>query len=263
MDDLDMKPENLDVINRSFETQAEGFESKSLQFTKEEYLKFTVDAVCPSGSDDFLEVAAGTCVCGRSFAPFVRSVVCLDATEAMLQVGKREALNQGLSNIEFVKGYAEDLPFASESFDIVFSRLAFHHLTDTGKAFSEMERCLKTKGKLVLIDMEAARDDLRKTQDEIERLRDPSHVMNLSKEEMQDLFISQGLTIKLCETTRIQQKLNSWMMLTKIPDQTRSYIIDRMKSELTGGVETGFMPYEENGAICFDQRWVLTVGIKG
>ena len=251
------------MINRSFETQAESFESKSLQFTKEEYLKFTVDAVCPSASDDFLEVAAGTCVCGRSFAPFVRSVVCLDATEAMLQVGKREALNQGLSNIEFVKGYAEELPFQSESFDIVFSRLAFHHLTDTGKVFSEMVRCLKTKGKLVLIDMEAARDDLRKTQDEIERLRDPSHVMNLSKEEMQDLFISQGLTIKLCETTKIQQKLNSWMTLTKIPDQIRSDIINRMKSELTGGVETGFMPYEENGAICFDQRWVLTVGIKG
>ena len=258
-----MRPENLDVINRSFGTQAESFESDSLQFSKEEYLRHTVDAVRPSKADVFLEVAAGTCVCGRSFAPFVSSVVCLDATEAMLDVGRREAAAQGLDNIEFIKGYAEDLPFLSGSFDIVFSRLAFHHLTDTDKAFSEMTRCLKSGGKLVLIDMEAAREDLRKTQDELETLRDPSHVRNLSKDEMLELFVSHGLQIKLSETTRIQQRLESWMALTKTPEAVRKDILKRMKAELEGGEETGFMPYEEDNRICFDQRWVLTIGIKG
>ena len=85
---------------------------------------------CPKQPDIVLEVAAGTCACGRSFAPLVQTVVCLDATLPMLQIGKREATNSHLNNMVFVKGYAEELPFLDDSFDVVFSRLAFHHFID-------------------------------------------------------------------------------------------------------------------------------------
>lgn len=44
-----------------------------------------------------------------------------------------------------------------------------------------MARVLKTGGKLVVIDMEAAEEALRNTENEIETLRDPSHVRKLSK----------------------------------------------------------------------------------
>ena len=135
-----MKPENLDIINQSFEIQAANFESKNLNFTKEDYLKYTLESVAPQKTNTFLEVAAGTCVCGRSFSPLVQNVVCLDATIPMLQIGKAEADKNHLDNIIFVKGYAEELPFLDNSFDIVFSRLAFHHFTNTDTVFSEARR---------------------------------------------------------------------------------------------------------------------------
>ena len=176
-----MKPENIEKINHSFEIQAPNFESKSVNFTKEEYLNYTISCVAPCKENTLLEIAAGTCACGRSFAPLVQTVVCLDATVPMLQIGQQEADKEDLSNMVFVKGYAEELPFLDNSFDIVFSRLAFHHFTDVTAAFSEMVRVLKPGGKLVMIDMEAADELLRKTEDEIETQRDPSHVKNLSK----------------------------------------------------------------------------------
>lgn len=40
-----------------------------------------------------------------------------------------------------------------------------------------------------MIDMEAADEPLRKTEDEIETLRDPSHVKNVSKNEMLELNV--------------------------------------------------------------------------
>lgn len=138
-----MKPSNLEAIQRSFEKQAVNFESKAVNFSKEEYLDYTLSCVQPDKSDALLEVAAGTCVCGRSFAPFVQKVVCLDATVPMLQIGKTEAKRCHLDNIVFIKGYAEELPFLDEDFDIVFSRLAFHHFPDINNAFSEMTRVLK------------------------------------------------------------------------------------------------------------------------
>ena len=54
-----MKPENIEKINRSFELQAPNFESKSVNFTKEEYLNYTISCVAPCRENTLLEVAAG------------------------------------------------------------------------------------------------------------------------------------------------------------------------------------------------------------
>ena len=223
-------------------------------------MNYTISRVAPCRENTLLEVAAGTCACGRSFAPMVRTVVCLDATVPMLRIGQQEADKEHLSNMVFIKGYAEELPFLDNSFDIVFSRLAFHHFTDVTAVFSEMVRVLKPGGKLVMIDMEAATEPLRKTEDEIETLRDPSHVKNLSKTEMLSLFETHGLAIEKCETTEMPQRLENWLALTRTPEPMQRKITERMRSELAGGEKTGFSPYVENGT--FNQKWLLLIGRK-
>ncbi|MGB9678239.1 MAG: class I SAM-dependent methyltransferase [Candidatus Ratteibacteria bacterium] len=45
----------------------------------------------------------------------------------------------------------EPLPFKDETFDIVYSKNVFEHLTKPGFALKEMARVLKKKGKLILI----------------------------------------------------------------------------------------------------------------
>lgn len=257
-----MKPTNLEEINRSFAIQAPNFESSALNFTKEDYLRYVLACVAPGEQDVLLEVAAGTCACGRAFAPSVRTAVCLDATLPMLEIGKQEADNSCLSNMIFVKGYAEELPFLENSFDIVLSRLAFHHFTDVKAAFSEMTRVLKPEGKLVMIDMEAPEEKLRDVRDEIETLRDPSHVKNLSRAEMLALFADHGVVAEKCETTVLSQSLESWLALTRTPEHVRETIRKRMQEDLNGQRGTGFYPYSKEGQIFFNQNWVLTIGVK-
>ena len=92
----------------------------------------------PEARNRVLEVAAGTCLFGRAVAPHVKEVVCLDATDEMLEVGRRQALEDELSNMTFVRGFAENLPFEDASFEMVLNRLAFHHFTEMEKPFSEM-----------------------------------------------------------------------------------------------------------------------------
>ena len=48
-----------------------------------------------------------------------------------------------------------------ESFDIVISRLAFHHFAGVEEPFKGMARVLKHGGKLVMIDMIAGDEALR------------------------------------------------------------------------------------------------------
>ena len=190
-------------------------------------------------------------------------MTCLDMTPAMLEVGRQEARKQNLDNISFVQGCAEELSFLDHSFDMVLSRLAFHHFAEVTQPFREMVRVLKPGGKLVLIDMEAAAaEDLRITEDAIETLQDPSHVRNLSKAEIVGLFTENGLAVTLCESTPIPVSLTAWMELTKTLEQVQQEIIDRMRTELDGGPQTGFAPYQTMDVIFFRQRWLLTVGVK-
>ncbi len=257
-----MKNTHIEKVNKSFDVQSSKFENATLNFTKEEFLQYTLNAIQPRKIDKFLEVASGTCVNGRTFAPHVQSVVCLDATLSMLEVGKDKAKKENLKNITFVQGYAENIPFADNTFDIVFSRLAFHHFENAQSAFSEMVRVLKPKGKFVIVDVEAPETGLRKVKDKIEILRDASHVRILSKEEIFNLYEQFKMRIEKYDTVEIDHSLKNWLNLTDTPKEIQAEIIARMTEEINGGQKTGFYPYERNGEIFFKHKWGLTVGIK-
>lgn len=257
-----MDPKNLTDIEKSFTAQAQNFENKNMNFSKQEYLDYTVRCMNLAPSHSVLEAAAGTCACGRSVAPFVQSVVCIDATPAMLAVGKAEAEKSGITNMQFIKGYVEDIPFDARHFDIVLTRLAFHHFTEMERPFSEMDRVLKSGGQLVVIDMEAAEEHLRDIEDRIETMRDPSHVKNRSQSEFLALYEKHGYTVTKQEATIIPVSLAAWLALTNTPSAVGQEIEDLMKAEMKNGNPTGFRPYVHKGEVYFEQRWVLFIGKK-
>ena len=257
-----MKPKNLKEINEAFTLQAPSFETKTYHLSKQEYLKYAVERTKPNLNDAVLEVGAGTCALGRTFSPYVQKIVCLDATPAMLEVGKREAEKDGVSNITFLNGFAEELPFADNAFDIVVSRLAFHHFADVKKSFREMVRVLKWGGKLVLIDMTPRNESVREEVDRIERLRDPSHIRNLTVTEMRQLYEVNGLKLLMQEQTDIPVSLDGWMDLTKTPQEIRGKIKELMEKDMSGENQTGFLPYRKDDDIFFTHYWIFNLGIK-
>ena len=253
---------NIEKVQKCFKYMSKNFETIDMNFSKEEYLRYTNSCINPQSADSVLEVASGTCACGRSIAPFVRNVTCLDVTEAMLNVGKSKAEEENINNMIFVKGCAENLPFLDNSFDIVISRLAFHHFSDVKVPFKEMVRVLKKGGKFVLIDMEATEEKLRIIEDEIETLRDPSHIKNLSKREILELYNKNSLNVTKMESTNISVSLENWMNFTGTPENIKVKIREKMLDDINNGVKTGFNPYMENEKIYFYQRWLMTMGIK-
>lgn len=255
-----MKSENKEKIQKAFTEQASKFASNKMNFNKQEYVDYTISKMKLQKTDHVLEMAAGTCICGRAIAPHVKHVTCLDMTPAMISIGKNTAEKENLDNMTFVLGDSRELPFLDDSFDIVFSRLAFHHFPDIEQPFKEMKRVLKPGGKLIIIDMEATNEQLRQVEDEIEILRDPSHVKNISKDEFLDLYEKNGLNVELCEATKIPVILDNWLEHTKTPEDIQKTIIAKMQEDIKGGTKTGFYPYYEKDSIKFDQRWMMIVG---
>lgn len=251
-----------EVIRQAFTQQAENFENAEMSFSKKEYLEDMLQKIGPRKTDMVLEAAAGTCACGRAIAPLVQSVVCLDMTPAMLLAGKTKAETAGLDNMTFVLGDAEKLPFLDSSFTMVLSRLAFHHFLHVEQVFSEMVRVLKPKGRLVLIDMETEEGTLRETKDRIEKMRDASHVRNLTRSEMRALYEKNGLRVQRGEACGVPVRLQSWLELTKTPKNIQKEICKLMQEELQGGKKTGFEPYRKGKEVYFEQKWILLTGEK-
>lgn len=254
--------EQIDKVITEFTKQADSFNEYQKIFSKDEYNSFAISHMGLNGTESVLEVAAGTCAFGRAVAPHVGHVTEFDVTEAMLNVGRKEAARAGIQNVSFALGMAEEMPFEDESFDVVMSRLAFHHFRNPKIVFAEMVRVLKPGGKLVIIDMKARDEVLRDTADGIERDRDPSHVRCLSEEEFRELARTGNLEINFCETIHVPVSLESWMAVTKVAEPNRSNISKRMQEDLGGGTKTGFEPYLKDGKITFDHRWMLMVCIR-
>lgn len=145
---------------------------------------------------------------------------------------------------------------------IVISRLAFHHFPDINRPFHEMARVLRPDGKLVLIDLEAPEDALRAVRDEMETLRDPSHVRNLSKEEMLNLYAEHSFGVDKCEMTKIPVLAENWLTFTETPMPVRQELMKRFEDDVNGKDKTGFYPYRTDKGICFHQKWILILGRK-
>ena len=254
--------EHLDIIKKEFTKQSKMFDTYQSAHSKERFNRVAIEKLHLTGYESVLEVAAGTCSLGRMIAPDVKNITELDATEAMLEAGKAENQKAAITNAGYVIGEAEAMPFSDGSFDIVVSRLAFHHFEDVEKAFSEMTRVLRPGGRLLVADMLAREGSDREKAEHYERLRDPSHVRCLDCEEFNSLAEKYDIAVESESITAIEMELDSWLELTGASEDKRKNIISDMKRDTTEKNITGFSPYIKNGKIFFDHRWYLLIGRK-
>jgi SAM-dependent methyltransferase len=148
----------------------------------------------PVLTDRALDVATGTGNTALTIAPFVSSVIGLDMAVKMLEQAKKRALEEGFTNANFLEGSAEDLPFDDSSFSLVVSRHAPHHFRDVPKFLSEVVRVLEPGGRFVMADQVTLEAPNKSWIDEFQRTRDPSHFMQRTIEEWQELARVAGLS---------------------------------------------------------------------
>jgi len=103
-----------------------------------------------------LDVGSGagtdSLVAAQMVAPEGR-VTGLDMTPEMLAKARAAAVEMGATNVEFVEGEAERLPFENESFDAVISNGVIDLAPDKDAVFSEVHRVLRPGGRIQLADV--------------------------------------------------------------------------------------------------------------
>jgi len=77
----------------------------------------------------------------------------LDMTDEMLRLANDNKVKMGAVNVEFIKGYIEDIPLPDETVDAVISNCVINLCEDKEKALSQAYRVTKKGGRLRVADV--------------------------------------------------------------------------------------------------------------
>ena len=82
----------------------------------------------------------------------------LDMTDEMLALANQNAAVAGIDNVEFVKGFIEDIPLPDNLADVITSNCVINLSTDKPQVLREAYRVLKVGGIFIVADIIALKD---------------------------------------------------------------------------------------------------------
>ena len=148
------------------------------------------------------------------------NAIGLDMTDEMLELARANAAKAGVENVEFVKGYIEDIPLADGTVDVIVSNCVLNLSGDKPKVLREAARVLKPGGRFAVSDVIAspAMDDATRA-DMAEWTGCIAGA--LTEEEFRDGLTAAGFTdIQIRETHQVHEFASSAIIRARKPGRS-------------------------------------------
>jgi ArsR family transcriptional regulator len=115
--------------------------------------RFHLGALAALAGSDWAvgDLGCGTGETSATLAPFVKQIVAVDASAAMLHAARKRL--QPFDNVDLRRGDLESLPIDDATLDAATLMLVLHYVPEPERALAEVSRVLKPGGRLILVDM--------------------------------------------------------------------------------------------------------------
>ena len=162
---------------------------------------------------------ADVLISARRVGPTGRAIG-LDMTDEMLELARANAAEAGVGNVEFVKGFIEDIPLADGSVDVIVSNCVLNLSGDKPKVLAEAARVLKPGGRFAVSDVIASPD-----MDQVTRADLAAYTGciagALTADEFREGLETAGFAdIEIRETRRVHEHASSAIIRARKPDAT-------------------------------------------
>jgi arsenite methyltransferase len=143
----------------------------------------------------------------------------LDMTDEMLELARANAADAGVENVDFVKGYIEDIPLADGSVDVVISNCVINLAADKRRVLAEAARVLKPGGRFAVSDVIADADMDEATRADMQQWTG-CIAGALTEDEFRAALADAGLTeIEIHETHRVHEHASSAIVRARKPQR--------------------------------------------
>jgi len=121
--------------------------------------RMLVDAIAPRPGLRVADVATGTGLVALALAARGCEVVALDQSEAMLGEARAHAARRPelAARLRFVRGEAEQLPFADAEFDALSFTYLLRYVDDPAATLRELVRVVKPGGRIAMLEFAVPR----------------------------------------------------------------------------------------------------------
>jgi arsenite methyltransferase len=163
---------------------------------------------------------ADVLISARRVGPSGRAIG-LDMTDEMLELARRNAAEAGVDNVEFVKGYIEEMPLEDESVDVVISNCVINLSADKSRVLGEAARVLRPGGRFAVSDIVADEDMDPATRADMQQWTG-CIAGALTRAEFEGALADAGFVdIEIQETHRVHEQAGSAIVRARRPGRER------------------------------------------
>jgi arsenite methyltransferase len=159
---------------------------------------------------------ADVLISARRVGPTGRAIG-LDMTDEMLALARANAEAAGATNVEFRKGYIEEMPLPDASVDVVISNCVINLSADKPRVLREAARVLRPGGRLAVTDVIADADMDAATRADMQQWTG-CIAGALTRAEFEEALAAAGLVdVEIRETHRVHEHAGSAIVRARKP----------------------------------------------
>lgn len=257
-------PSVFNAMDQQTQQIVDEFSRQAIYFSKipgdAEAIRLISDFAGIAADHTVLDVACGAGSVACQVARTARHVTGIDVTPAMIAQAQARQAQDGLSNVSWQIGDVRQLPYQSNTFDVVLTRYSFHHFVDAANVLAEMVRVCKPSGRVLVADLVLPAEKIP-AYDQMEKLRDPTHVGVLSEDRLREMFAARSLAELRCTGYAFDLAVEQLMQASFSDDRE----MDNVRRLITGdlGVDNlGINVHRRDDAVWLSYPIAVLVGTK-
>ncbi|CAH2714190.1 putative methyltransferase YcgJ [Neobacillus rhizosphaerae] len=249
-------------VQQQFGKSAASYVSSTIHKEGKDLQKL-LQIVTISGEEELLDIATGGGHTANAFASVVKKVTAVDLTAEMLRAAENFIRGNGYQNVDFIQADAENLPFATEAFEIVTCRIAPHHFPNVNRFVEEAYRVLKANGQFLLDDNVVPEDDdFDLFYNTIEKWRDYSHFRAWRKTEWLRMLESAGFEISEWHRFEKTFHFEPWCNRMNLPQSEKEKLSEYILSASQKVKDKFRIVIENNQVVSFQGEAIVLKALK-